>query len=160
MKLKRITAVPLTQKELNAGDHIYVKRKGHFYSHHGIYAGKGMVLHFKGAVKEKQDPSVIISDMATFLMNGKLQRRLYRRRLPHAKTLQMARAHLKQKGYSLVFNNCEHFATYCATGKKKSTQVHRVIGGMATLTLAVAGFFIRKKTGSKKGPSSVSRRNG
>jgi cell wall-associated NlpC family hydrolase len=152
MKLKRITAVALTQKELFAGDHIYVKRKGHFYSHHGIYAGNGMVLHFKGAVKEKQDPTVIISDMTTFLKNGKLKRRSYKRRLPHVETLQMARAHLAQKGYSLVFNNCEHFATYCATGKKKSTQVHRVIGGMATLTLTLAGFFIRKKTRSKEGP--------
>ena len=156
MILKRITAVRLTQKELIAGDHIYVKRKGHFYSHHGIYAGKGMVLHFKGAVREKKDPSVIISDMATFLNNGKLQRRSYKRRLPPAETLQMAHAHLAQKGYSLVFNNCEHFATYCATGKKKSTQVHRVIGSMATAALAVTGLFIRKKTRSKKGPSSVS----
>ena len=146
----------LIHKELQAGDHIYVKRKGHFYSHHGIYAGKGMVLHFKGAVREKQDPTVIISDMATFLKNGKLQKRLYKRRLPHAETLRTARAHLAQKGYSLVFNNCEHFATYCATGKRKSTQVHRIIGGMATLTLAAAGFFIRKKTGSKKRPSAVS----
>lgn len=146
----------LMQKELIAGDHIYVKRRRQFYSHHGIYAGNGQVLHFKGAVREKKDPTVIISDIATFLNNGKLQRRSYDRRLPHAETVQLARAHLAQKGYSLVFNNCEHFATYCATGKKKSTQVHRVIGGMATLTLAVTGFFIRKKRGSKKGPSAVS----
>ena len=146
----------LRQKELIAGDHIYVKRRRQFYSHHGIYAGNGQVLHFKGAVREKQDPTVIISDMATFLNNGNLQRRSYDRRLPHAETVQLARAHLAQKGYSLVFNNCEHFATYCATGKKKSTQVHRIIGGMATLTLAVTGFFIRKKRGSKKGPSAVS----
>ena len=65
--------MPLTPEELIAGDHIFVKRKGHFYSHHGIYAGKGMVLHYKGANREKQDPTVIISDMATFLKSGKLQ---------------------------------------------------------------------------------------
>ena len=146
----------LSQKELVAGDHIYVKRKGHFYSHHGIYAGNGQVLHFKGAVREKQDPTVIISDMATFLNDGRLQKRSYDRRLPRAETLQLARAHLAQKGYSLVFNNCEHFATYCATGKKKSTQVHRIIGGMATFTLAITGFFIRKRTRAKKGDPSGS----
>lgn len=156
MKLKRITAVPLTQKELIPGDHIYVKRKGHFYSHHGIYAGKGMVLHFKGAVREKQDPTVIISDMAAFLKNGKLQRRSYKRRLPHADTVQMARAHLAQKDYSLVFNNCEHFATYCATGKKKSPQVHKIFGSIATLSLAVTGLLIRKKMRGRKEDTTVS----
>ncbi len=145
-----------TLKELIAGDHIYVKRKGYFYTHHGIYAGNGQVLHFKGAIKEKKDPTVILSDIDTFLNDGTLQRRHYKHRLPHSKSLQMARAHLDQKGYSLVFNNCEHFATYCATGKKKSTQVHRIIGGAATLTLAVTGFFIRKKTSAKKEDPSVS----
>ena len=139
-----------TPKELIAGDHIYVKRKGYFYSHHGIYAGNGQVLHFKGAIKEKKDPTVILSDIDTFLDRGKLQRRNYKQRLPHSETLQMARAQLDQKDYSLVFNNCEHFATYCATGKKKSSQVHKIIGGMATLTLAVTGFFIRKKTHTQK----------
>jgi hypothetical protein len=151
-----MTAVPLTPKELIAGDHIFVKRKGRFYSHHGIYAGDGMVLHFRGAAREKQDPAVIISDMDTFLNNGKLQRRSYKQRLPHADTLQTARAHLAQKGYSLVFNNCEHFATYCATGKKKSPQVHKIFGSMATLALAVTGLLIRKRKGAKKEDTSVS----
>ncbi len=146
----------VSPKKLIAGDHIYVKRKRHFYSHHGIYAGNGQVLHFKGAVREKQDPTVIISDMATFLNNGELQRRSYKRRLPHAETVKVARAHLAQKDYSLVFNNCEHFATYCATGKKKSQQVSKIIGGMTTFTLAITGFFIRKRTRSKKGNPSVS----
>ncbi len=70
MELKRITAMGLRQKELIAGDHIYVKRRRQFYSHHGIYAGNGQVLHFKGAVREKKDPTVIISDIATFLNRG------------------------------------------------------------------------------------------
>jgi hypothetical protein len=153
---KRITTVRLTQEELIAGDHIYVKRKGHFYAHHGIYAGNGLVFHFKGAVKEKHDPTVIISDMATFLKNGKLKRRSYKRRLLHAETVQMARAHLDQKGYSLIFNNCEHFATYCATGKKKSPQVHKIFGSVATLTLAVTGLLIRKQRCVKKEDTSVS----
>ncbi|MDX1708431.1 MAG: lecithin retinol acyltransferase family protein [Desulfobacterales bacterium] len=155
-KYKGSPVVRLTLKELIAGDHIYVKRKGYFYSHHGIYAGNGRVLHFRGAVQEKKDPTVILSDVDTFLKNGRLQRRTYKQRLPHAQSVKIARAHLAQKGYSLVFNNCEHFATYCATGKKKSPQVSKIIGGMATLALAVTGMFIRKKTRFKKGNPSVS----
>ena len=45
----------LTEKDLNHGDHIYVKRKRLLYSHHGIYAGEGTVIHYKGAEKEKKE---------------------------------------------------------------------------------------------------------
>lgn len=45
--------VHLTEKDLKIGDHIYVRRKGLLYSQHGIYAGKGMVIHFKGTAKEE-----------------------------------------------------------------------------------------------------------
>ena len=39
--------------------------------------------------------------------------------------------------YSLVSNNCEHFATYCATGKKKSGQVVKgVVAGIVGIGLA------------------------
>ena len=47
--------------------------------------------------------------------------------------------------YNLAFNNCEHFATYCATGKKSSGQVQKtvaagVIGaGIGVGILAVLG---------------------
>lgn len=37
--------------------------------------------------------------------------------------------------YSLVFNNCEHFAIWCKTGARKSYQVERVIGGTSPLPL-------------------------
>ena len=107
-------------------------------------------MHYKGAVREKQDPAVILSDIDTFLNNGKLRLRAYKKRLPHSQTVDIARAHLKKKGYSLVFNNCEHFATYCVTGRKKSRQVRRLLGSMATLSLAVTGLIIQKKAGARK----------
>jgi hypothetical protein len=151
--------VPLTQEDLSSGDHIYVNRKGSLYSHHGIYAGKGRVVHYKGAVREKQDPTVIISTIDTFLNNGRLRLRSYKKRLPHSETLQIAKKHLDKKAYSLVFNNCEHFATYCVTGKKKSRQVRRIISGMATFTLAITGFFIQKKVRSKNDVPKASRKD-
>ena len=139
----------LTEKGLNCGDHIYVRRKGLLYSHHGIYAGEGNI-HFKGADKEKRDPVVIITDIDNFLNCGKLRRRNYKRRLPHSETLRIARVHLSKKRYSLAFNNCEHFAAYCATGKKKSVQVRRVIASIAAITLAATGSFIQKKITEKR----------
>lgn len=142
----------LIEKDLNQGDHIYVRRKGLLYSHHGIYAGKGTVIHFKGAVKEKKDPIVIKTDIESFLNGGKLKRRDYKKRLPHAETLRIAGEHLSKKGYSLAFNNCEHFATCCATGKKRSAQIRNVVGGIVAATFAVAAAFIgKKRTRTKEG---------
>ena len=140
----------LIEKDLNYGDHIFVRRKGLLYSHHGIYAGEGTVIHFKGAEKEKKDPVVRKTDIENFLNGGKLKRRDYKKRLPCAETLRIARAHLSKEGYSLAFYNCEHFATYCATGKKKSAQVRRAASGFIAVALAVTGTIIRKKKTKKQ----------
>ncbi|NQT57615.1 MAG: lecithin retinol acyltransferase family protein [Bacteroidetes bacterium] len=135
----------LIEKDLNPGDHVYVKRRGLLYSHHGIYAGNGNVIHYTGAEKEKKDPSVTNTDIEEFLKDGKLRRRDYKKRLPYSETLNLAKRPLSDNGYSLTFNNCEHFATYCATGKKKSKQVQKAIGVLAGVTLTLTGAIIRKK---------------
>jgi hypothetical protein len=142
--------VRLIENDLNLGDHIYVRRKGLLYSHHGIYAGDRTVIHFKGIEKEKRDPAVIITDIDNFLNNGKLRRRKYKKRLPHIETLRIARELLSRKGYSLAFNNCEHFASYCATGKKKSKQVRRAASSIIGVTLAVTATVIRNKKTRKQ----------
>ena len=61
--------VLLIEEDLNHGDHIYVRRKGLLYSHHGIYTEEGAVIHYKGADKEKRDPAVIITDIDKFRVN-------------------------------------------------------------------------------------------
>jgi hypothetical protein len=142
----------LTEEDLIRGDHIYVRRRGLLYSHHGIYAREVAVIHYKGADKEKRNPAVIITGIDNFLNGGKLRRRNYKERLPYSESLRIAREHLSKKGYSLAFNNCEHFATYCATGKKESLQVRRTIGSVVTITVFATGSFILKAiTGKKQG---------
>ena len=140
----------ITKDDLIPGDHIYVRRGGLIYSHHGIYAGEGTVFHFKGEEKEKQDPLIILTEIESFLTDGKLRRRNYKERLPHSESLRIAQGHLSEKGYSLPFHNCEHFATYCATGKKKSKQVRRAIGSFVTITVFAASSFIIKAITRKK----------
>ncbi len=140
----------LTEEDLIRGDHIYVRRGGLLYSHHGIYAGEGTVINFKGEDKEKRDPVVILTEIESFINGGKLRRRTYEERLPHSESLRIAREHLSEKGYSLPGNNCEHFATYCATGKKKSKQVRRAIGSIFAITLVATGSFILKAITRKK----------
>jgi hypothetical protein len=57
-----------------------------------------------------------------------------------------ARQRIGEKGYNLVFNNCEHFAQQCRNGTHKSSQVQehitvgtaRVIVGSALLGMPLA----------------------
>jgi len=140
----------LTEEDLKQGDHIYVRRVGLLYSHHGIYAGEETVIHFKGEDKEKQNPVVILTGIESFLNGGKLRKRNYKKRIPHSESLRIAQEHLSEKGYSLPFNNCEHFATYCATGQKKSLQVKRAIGSIFTITLLATGTVMKKMMTKKK----------
>ena len=47
-------------------------------------------------------------------------------------TVERAESQLGEGDYNLVFNNCEHFAVWCKTGKHESSQVQRfleAIGG-------------------------------
>ena len=138
----------LSKEDLRPGDHIYVKRR--LYSHHGIYAGDANVIHYTGEEKEKKDPLVREADMEDFLKGGKLKRRDYRKRLPPSETLSLAKEHLSDKSYSLTLNNCEHFATYCATGKRKSKQVRKAAAGFLGVTLAIAGSIIRIRRSKKE----------
>ncbi|KAL4296859.1 hypothetical protein GQ457_12G005050 [Hibiscus cannabinus] len=39
------------------GDHIFCKRKGGLYYHHGIYVGDNMVIHLAGKAKKLQPPN-------------------------------------------------------------------------------------------------------
>ena len=71
----------ITEDDLIQGDHIYVRRRGLLYSHHGIYAREGTVIHFKGEDKEKRDPVVMLTEIESFLNSGKLRRRNYQERL-------------------------------------------------------------------------------
>ena len=42
-------------------------------------------------------------------------------------TIKRARSKLGEGGYNLAFNNCEHFAVWCKTGVKDSSQVDNIL---------------------------------
>jgi len=132
MKSHRSRSVRLTEADLLPGDHIYVKRSSRFYKHHGIYIGHGKVIHVSGSIREKVHPEVRETDLSLFLKDGVLRRRVYEKRLPASETIRTAKKQLRNGGYSMIWNNCEHFTTYCVTGKTKSRQVKRVLSGLGT----------------------------
>jgi cell wall-associated NlpC family hydrolase len=137
----QIKRMSVSEKDLNRGDHIYVGRL--VYSHHGIYTGNGTAIHYTGEEKEKKDPRIRETAIEDFLKDGRLKRRTYKNRLPPSETLSWAKKHLSTNSYSLAFNNCEHFATYCATGKSKSRQLREAVGGLVGIALTITGAIIQ-----------------
>ena len=48
-------------------------------------------------------------------------------------TVKRARSRLGEGGYNLALNNCEHFAVWCKTGVRDSSQVNNVLDMIAQL---------------------------
>lgn len=108
------------------GDHIYVRRSLG-YTHHGIDCGDGTVIHFNGEPFKKTAASIARTPMADFSGGSSVRTRIYRSRDSSPVTMERAESRVGIKSYNLVFNNCEHFATWCCTGEFKSRQVRNVV---------------------------------
>ncbi len=142
---------PWREKKPQKGDHIRVMRKfmGYPYKHHGIYVSDREVIHFTGKKDGKisgKDNMIITTSLAEFLDGRTLQVREYsnkeRQLLNDPETIvRIARAHLGEKHYSLVFNNCEHFANLCTLNVKRSEQVLRYARLVCGSKLAEAFFY-------------------
>ena len=117
-------------RELKPGDHIRFKYKS-FY-HHGLYEGDGMVIHFAGpSMEQLVEPDLVTVRRDTlddFGAGRNIEVRKYTfaeklKKNPVSKTLKLAEARLGEKGYDIIYNNCEHFVNACVFGKAYSTQI-------------------------------------
>jgi hypothetical protein len=136
-------------------DHIYVARVG--YTHHGIDMGDGTVIHYTGEVGQKANAAVRRTPLAVFARGAVIRVRPYGQCDPPKTVLARARRRLFENRYHLVFNNCEHFATWCKTGKHKSEQVGDAAAGAAGAagagTAVAAGLGTVSATGAVAGLS-------
>lgn len=123
------------QKTPQKGDHIRVQRMNGVYAHHGIYVSDEEVIHFTGkdddSILDWSKPEVIQTDLAYFLKGGILEVKEYTDEefadlYSPEQIVTYARACLGDKGYNLIFNNCEHFANVCTLGRFRSHQVEKV----------------------------------
>jgi len=126
---------------MGAGDHLQVRRS-RYYWHHGIDCGDGTVIHCTG--DRRTGRRVTRSTLGEFAQDGTIVIREYRRRLPSAETVARAEARLGESRYHLVRHNCEHFATWCCTGRAVSGQVRHasawtVQGSLVAASVTVTG---------------------
>ena len=131
------------------GQHIRVWREGIIgYWHHGIDCGGGQVIHFSGEPSEKRTASICTTTNKAFAAGGKVEVVQHKKGSVPTVVVSRAESRLGQTGYNLPFNNCEHFACWCATGKQKSQQIRRTAGAflvteVASLVVPLIGWPVR-----------------
>ncbi len=116
-----------------AGDMVRVK-VGELY-HYGIYVSSKEIIQFglspilRTTLNDK-DIEVCTSDEKTFLCGGSFEVGVFdnsnEKKRTCAEIIDYARSKIGQKGYNILYNNCEHFAYDCVTGTKFCSQTEDV----------------------------------
>lgn len=129
----------MSSRRLKAGDIVYCQRSNFFsadtYQHYGVYIGYKRIIHYvkgnhilDGIIAEtsidefcKGDTLYIAEEdtLLSIFQESELVATFFGPR----KTVLRAKELIGTKEYDLLENNCEHFAIWCKTGLKKSTQV-------------------------------------
>ena len=103
------------------------------YSHYGIYVEEPdgpRVIHYTGENGPQDINGIVRETPISVFLNGEteysvcyLDPKKYKTIYSGKKTVERAKKKLGKRGYNLLLNNCEHFAVWCKTGEKKSSQV-------------------------------------
>jgi len=106
------------------GTHLVTSRRG--YTHHGIYVGHGMVVHYAGLSRLLQSGPVEEVTMRRFSMGRPVRVAGYCESLySFQEIVRRARSRLGENKYHVLRNNCEHFCNWCISGRSHSIQVER-----------------------------------
>lgn len=106
------------------GDQVYAYREllnlSGVYEHHGIDCGDGTVIHYR-----KPSETIEQTSMEVFARGSRVYRRDYPNQFCYLPEIVVERAasRLGEQKYNLLFNNCEHFATWSKTGQSDSPQI-------------------------------------
>ena len=137
------------------GDHLFGPLFGPT-THHAIDVGDGTIVHWStGRPDGVKLPSPMratgadritsadfevrrtpINLMATA---GEIKVRAYDVDVDRDAVVGRALSRVGERGYSVVFRNCEHFATWCVTGNESSAQVRSVERRVLSATSKVLG---------------------
>lgn len=135
----------------NAGDHLCITRKGGLYTHDCIYMGNKKVVHIfldenssKSCARAKEDSwqnyvGFDENDGAPYW--GTVYVVVYRLKIRKPeeilKTAKLLASEEYAKGqYNFFLKNCQHFATYCCTGKEFSIGAHNFDDGLKQILMA------------------------
>jgi hypothetical protein len=106
------------------GDQIYVMRDlagmPGLYQHHGIDCGDCTVIHYS---KAKAEAEVSRTSFDAFSWGNPVTTVTQAEVYAPTVVIERAESRLGERQYDLFLNNCEHFATWCTTGRTESRQL-------------------------------------
>lgn len=124
--------MPKNLKKFPLGAHLIVHHFG--YTHHGIYAGKGRVIHYSGFAHFFKKQPIEVTSIQAFshgknidireYLDPKFKGRLVVRRM---------RSRMHENNYHLIINNCEHLCSWAITGVESSPQVIKMMNRLTTI---------------------------
>ena len=122
---------------LAPGTHLATSRCG--YVHHGIYVGRGMVVHYAGLSRFLRAGPVEEVPMSRFSMGRPVGIAEYSEsKYSPQEIVRRARSRLGENEYDVLRNNCEHFCNWCISGRSHSRQVESPLAStLRALVIAV-----------------------
>ncbi len=145
---------------MSRGDHLVANGSigGMPYEHHGIDMGDGSVIHLAPAdglrvtLKDTTGRFAVRRVSFAQFADGRAVRvQQHEPGRPAELIAAAAEAMLGTTGYNVLSNNCEHFATYCATGVSQSLQAEMGTTAVASISSAATKtlWAISGRTGSR-----------
>ena len=121
-----------TLRKYPIGAHLIVNHFG--YSHHGIYAGKGRVIHYSGFAHLFKKRPIEITTLNQFARGKNIIVREYAHpKYTGRNIVRRMRTRMHENNYHLIINNCEHLCTWAITGVESSPQVLVMMRRLTTI---------------------------
>ena len=119
-------------KKYPLGAHLIVKHFG--YSHHGIYAGKGRVIHYSGLAHLFKKRPIEITSLAQFARGKPILIQSYHQPKYIGRiVVRRMRSRMHENNYHMIINNCEHLCSWAITGVESSSQVITMMNRLTTI---------------------------
>lgn len=138
-------------------DHLIVHRRG--YTHHAIDLGDGYVVQYGRGVVDAADACVQITSRAKFAKGRPVEQGTSPCAYSSDEVVRRALNRVGEQEYHLLWNNCEHFVTWCRSGRRVSRQTERFVAaaGVASRLALYAGTAAATKLVGKVAPMPVAR---
>ena len=135
------------------------------YQHHGVYVGRGMVVHYAAFAKHWRRGPVEEISLARFADGHPVWVRPPRGTgLQRTEIVRRARSRLGENRYRFFSNNCEHLSEWCVNDEHRSLQVEhllaplrRMSGALGALKRLLARLPRRRGRPESRPAASVSR---
>jgi hypothetical protein len=122
------------------------------YAHHGIYVGRGTVVHYAAFAKHWHAGPVEEISLTRFADGYPVWVRPARPNgLEWAEIIRRARSRLGENRYRFFSNNCEHLSEWCVNGEHRSPQVERLLARVRSVSAVLSAFMRLLKTTPQRG---------